>query len=195
MLRNKCAIFRQNVIIALLKLAALSVTKDAISRSCIIWWMPQFYPFEVSRAGYSNNGCQDITATLNGTVNGGKTYFNQSSQELIPNGSTVTEKGRIRDRFWSARRGKTCRQSVLLGGFFPETTGGIFALLKTERCPIFPRGEVRGLLQVKFDDGACIWTSLECSSIKDVNSGKSSRCDRDTSYQAIKRNAWGSERT
>ncbi|KAL0130136.1 hypothetical protein PUN28_002021 [Cardiocondyla obscurior] len=56
---------------------------------------------------YRNNGRQDITATLNGTVNGGKTYFNQSSRELIPNGSTVTEKGRIRDRSWSTERGQT----------------------------------------------------------------------------------------
>lgn len=76
-------------------------------------------PFKVLRAKYRNNGRQDITATFNGTVNGGKTYFNQSSQELIPNGSTVTEKGRIRDR--SARRGQTSRQSVLSNGFFPGT--------------------------------------------------------------------------
>lgn len=51
--------------------------------------------FEVLSAKYHNNSRQDITATLYGTVNDGKTYFNQSSRELIPNGSTtVKEKGR-----------------------------------------------------------------------------------------------------
>lgn len=109
---------------------------------------------EVLGAKYRNNGRQNITATLNvGAVNGGKTYFNQSSQELIPNGSTVTEKGRIRDRSSGPlyKRRQTPRQSVLSGSFFPGTT--VYSSLKTERNPIFFRGKARGLFQVKFDDG------------------------------------------
>lgn len=91
-------------------------------------------PFKVLRVKYRNNGRQDITATLNGTVNGGKTYFNQSSQELIPNGSTVTEKGRIRDRSWSARRGQTPRRSPCFQAAF--SPGQCIRHVKPERNPI-----------------------------------------------------------
>lgn len=46
-------------------------------------------PFEVSRAKYRNNNCRcGVYNRDRRTVNGGKTYFNQSSRELIPNGST-----------------------------------------------------------------------------------------------------------
>jgi len=83
--------------------------KNTIGYTLLIRMNDSILPFKILWAKYRNNGRQDITATLNGTVNGGKTYFNQSSQELIPNGSTVTEKGRIRDRSWSARRGQTPR--------------------------------------------------------------------------------------
>lgn len=115
--------------------------------------MLPIFPFKVLRAKYRNNGRQDITATLNGTVNGGKTYFNQSSQELIPNGSTVTEKGRIRDRSWSARRGQTPRAFKRL---FPRDS--VFdAQNRKEPDPLsLFGGKARGLFQVKFDDSTVI---------------------------------------
>lgn len=148
-------------------------------------------PFKVLRAKYRNNGRQDITTTLNGTVNGGKTYFNQSSQELIPNGSTVTEKGRIRDRSWSARRGQTSRQSVLWSGFFHGTVRRVKP--KGTRSSLFG-GKARGLFQVKFDDS----TVIRLLNIRwwDINSTESPRCispNRDMCYQAVKRATWKRE--
>lgn len=143
-------------------------------------------PFKALRVKYRNNGRQDITAT-NGTVNGGKTYFNQSSQELIPNGSTVTEKGRIRDRSWSARRGQTPQQSVLSSGFFPGTVCIRRVKPKGTRSSLFG-GKARGLFQVKFDDGTVI--RLLNIRWQDINSTESPRCvslNRDTCYQPVKR--------
>lgn len=124
-----------------------------IGYSLLIRSNASILPFEVLWAKYRNNGRQDITATLNGAVNGGKTYFNQSSQELIPNGSTVTEKGRIRDRSSGPLYARA--NSSVVRTFrqpFPRDYT-VYSPLKTERNPIFFRGKARGLFQVKFDDG------------------------------------------